>query len=97
MFREVYLKEVQQGQNKLSKFWSCVLFVSIFLFSIPLLTQAQDPGIPDTVRIEADSLIVGQSRPVKVTIVNDELVSTFSFPLVFSAINSGFALYDSVV
>ncbi|MCH7689886.1 MAG: VCBS repeat-containing protein [candidate division Zixibacteria bacterium] len=97
MFREVYLKEVQQGQNKLSKFWSCVLFVSIFLFSIPLLTQAQDPGIPDTVRIEADSLIVGQSRPLRLTVVNDDVIVHLTIPLVFSEASLGFALFDSVV
>ena len=97
MFRRLFFEEVRQGRNKSSKFRSCFLFVTIFLFSIPLLTQAQDPGIPDTVRIECDSLIVGQSRPITLTIVNDEKVRTILLPLVFSAINSGFALYDSVV
>ena len=97
MFRQVSLEEVQQGCNKSSKLWSCFLFVTIFLFSVPPLTQAQDPGIPDTVRIECDSLIVGQSLPVRVTIVNDDLIRTFIMPLIFSANDSGFALYDSVV
>ncbi|MCH9024763.1 MAG: hypothetical protein IH931_05445, partial [candidate division Zixibacteria bacterium] len=97
MFRQVFLEEVQQASYKSSKFWSCFLFVTIFLFSVPLLTQAQDPGIPDTVRIEADSLIVGQSRPITLTIVNDEDITTYSTGLVFTELNGGFARFDSVV
>ncbi|MCH7947218.1 MAG: hypothetical protein IIC66_05400, partial [candidate division Zixibacteria bacterium] len=91
------LAKVQQGRRKSSKFWFCFLFVTIFLFSVPLLTQAQDPGIRDTVRIEVDSLIVGQSRPLRLTIVNDDYIKLLAIPLVFSEVNSGFALFDSVV
>ncbi len=97
MFRQVLLARAQQGRRKSSKFWSCFLFVTIFLFSVPLLTQAQDPGIPDTVRIECDSLIVGQSRPLRLTIVNDDYIKQFSIPLLFSKVNAGFAIYDSIV
>ena len=97
MFRQVSLEEVQQGCNKSSKLWSCFLFVTIFLFSVPPLTQAQDPGIPDTVRIECDSLIVGQSRPITLTIVNDEPVPYYNLGFVLTSIDSGFAVFDSVV
>ncbi len=97
MFRHLFLEEVQQGFYKSSKFWSCLLFVTIFLFSVPLLTQAQDPGIPDTVRIECDSLIVGRSLPITLTIVNDEPVPYYNLGFVLTSIDSGFAVFDSVV
>ncbi len=84
MFSRVSLEEVQQPCRKSSKFWYCFLFNSIILFCFPLLTQAQDPGIPDTVRIECDSLIVGQSRPLRLTIVNDDYITLLAILLVFS-------------
>ncbi|HEX2896541.1 MAG TPA: VCBS repeat-containing protein, partial [candidate division Zixibacteria bacterium] len=63
---------------------------------MPVFSFAQDPGIRDTVRIECDSLIVGQSRPVTITVVNDEIVDLISLGFIFRSINNGYALFDSV-
>ena len=97
MFRRVYLEVVRQGRHKSLQCRFCFLFFTIFSFCFPQLTQAQDPGIPDTIRIEVDSLIVGQSRPLRLTVVNDDVIINLTIPLVFTEVNSGFALFDSVV
>ena len=60
------------------------------------MANAQEQGIPDTVRIDGATLYVGQSLPVAVTVVNDYPVQSFCFPMIADMIDSGFAKLDSV-
>jgi len=69
----------------------------ILTLTTPNTALSQDPGIRDTVRIEGDSLIVGQSRPITITLVNDEAISTVSLGFIYSAVGGGYAKFDSVV
>ncbi len=78
------------GWSKTTAFGSLLLLLATTAFS-------QDPGIPDSVRIEADSLIIGQSRPIIVTFANDDLIRSMTLPLIIASMNSGFAIFDSVV
>jgi hypothetical protein len=59
---------------------------------------AQDPGIPDTVRIECDQLLLNQSQPAMMTIVNDQPIAAFTLGFELSQVGSeGNARFDSVV
>ena len=58
---------------------------------------AQDEGIPDTVRIEGNTLQVGVSIPVRVALANDYTIRYFFFGLVSKSLDGGFAKVDSVV
>src|SRR3990172_2320854 len=73
---------------------SVFLFILLFT-SLPVYST--DPGIPDTVRIEVDSLIVGRSMPIDLVLINDEQLELISFGFKFLMIDSGFARFDSVV
>jgi len=73
-----------------------VVVFGLLLLTLTPVVFSQDPGIPDTVRIEVDSLIVGRSIPVTVTVVNDEVVDLISLGFIFTTIDSGFAKFDSV-
>ncbi|HEX2897155.1 MAG TPA: hypothetical protein VHP63_03800, partial [candidate division Zixibacteria bacterium] len=55
--------------------------ISLALLSLVSSTNAQDPGVRDTVRIEADSLVVGQSRPVRMIVSNDDQILNVTIPL----------------
>ncbi len=68
----------------------------ILILLIPNMALSQDPGIRDTVRIEGDSLIVGQSRPLRLTICNDNEISVILIPFKITSLDSGFAIFDSV-
>jgi hypothetical protein len=75
-------------------------FLSILMIALASLCSAQyaaDPGLPDTVKITGSPLVVGQSRPLMMTIVNDELVGAYSFGYLCRTLDSGFAKFDSIV
>lgn len=75
---------------------SAVLAVALLVTaSVP--SMAQDPGVPDTVRIDDATLVVGQSKPLRMTIVNDELVTGYSLGFILNTADSGYATYDSAV
>ncbi|MFH1699731.1 MAG: FG-GAP-like repeat-containing protein [Candidatus Zixiibacteriota bacterium] len=59
--------------------------------------MAQDPGLPDTVKIEGGPLIVGRSIPLAFTVVNDEFVRGNTSGLLIFSNDGGCASYDSVV
>ncbi len=69
----------------------------LFLAALATGSAAQDPGIPDTVKIGGGPLVVGQSIPISVTIVNDAEIPCYSLGLVFTSPDSLFARYDSAV
>ncbi|MDD4051312.1 MAG: VCBS repeat-containing protein [candidate division Zixibacteria bacterium] len=78
----------------------CIITTTIIVLAMGGVAWSDpDPGLPDTVRIEGGPLVVGQSRPLTMTIVNDE--SLFGYCLGFLTtsidINNGFARYDSIV
>lgn len=58
---------------------------------------AQDPGLPDTVKIEGGPLIVGRSMPLAFTVVNDEFVRGNSGTFIMFSDDGACAKYDSVV
>jgi hypothetical protein len=61
-------------------------------------TALADPGVPDTVKLECDGLIVGQSRPIQLSIANDEEVLAFSVGFEWQPAESGWphATFDSI-
>jgi len=69
----------------------------LFLLFAPLSAYSEDPGVPDTVRIDVDSLIVNRSVPIDLVLINDEQLELISFGFKFLMIDSGFAKFDSVV
>jgi len=73
------------------------LMLSGLVASEPVLVS--DPGIPDTVKLEGGPLVVGQSRPLSFTIVNDELVGGYSLGYILQQYlpDGGFAVFDSAV
>jgi len=77
-----------------------ILILSLILSgaaaSEPML--GPDPGQPDTVKLEGGPLILGQSVPLSLTIVNDEIVAAYTLGFVFDQpAEGGFAVFDSVV
>ena len=74
-----------------------ILMGIIFLFSISTIMADPDPGIPDTVKIGGGPLIVGQSRPITLTIVNDRELGGISPGFLLESDLGGFAVFDSAV
>ncbi|MDH3889779.1 MAG: VCBS repeat-containing protein [candidate division Zixibacteria bacterium] len=58
---------------------------------------SHDEGIPDTVRIEGDTLQVGVSMPIRMAIANDYNIRLFSFGLISKTLDGGFAKADSII
>lgn len=73
------------------------LLALMSLLSCPQLLGDTDPGIRDTVRIDGGPLVLGQSKPLTFSIVNDEVVDGYGLGLIFRTLDGGFARYDSVV
>jgi hypothetical protein len=71
-----------------------VIFCLLFAAN---LTAIPDPGEPDTVKLEGGPLIIGESVPISLTIVNDEPLGGFSLGFSFGQEFAGFARFDSVV
>jgi hypothetical protein len=69
---------------------------AVMLFAVAPMA-GEDPGIRDTVTITGGPLVVGQSRPLSLTIVNDFAVGAYSLGFVTTTVNGGFAKFDSVV
>jgi hypothetical protein len=57
--------------------------------------QQYDPGVRDTVRVEDARLLVGQSRPVTLSLFNDSTVHDWTTVLLTAPFDSGFARFDS--
>lgn len=72
------------------------LLITTFLIVLPRWAGAHDPGVPDTLRIEAGSIGLGVSSPVVVSVFNDSVVTDFDAALLVASFDSGFARYDSV-
>ena len=73
----------------------CLLMLLCLLF--PVTVVAQDPGLPDTVMIGIDTLVVGRSVPLSFRIVNDETVLGYTLGLLFTSLDGGYAEFDSAV
>ncbi|HWR83105.1 MAG TPA: FG-GAP-like repeat-containing protein [Candidatus Deferrimicrobium sp.] len=56
-----------------------------------------DPGVPDTIRFECDTLRLGQSVPVKLYVFNDEAIGVFDVAFFLEPSPDGFASVDSIV
>jgi hypothetical protein len=74
-----------------------LILTAACLAAMTSFSAAQDPGNPDTVKITGGPLVVGQSIPISVTIVNDYEIPCYSLGLVITSPASGFARYDSAV
>ncbi len=77
--------------------FSFVLALVLMVSTSSYVMAGTDPGLPDTVKVSGGPLVVGQSIPLSVIAVNDELLAAFGIPLNLVTIDSGFARYDSVV
>ncbi|TFH65651.1 MAG: T9SS type A sorting domain-containing protein [Candidatus Zixiibacteriota bacterium] len=73
------------------------LLAVVLFMSFPRLLGCEDPGIRDTVRIGGGPLVVGQSKPLSLTIVNDEALNYYCLGLISRSLDGGFAKWDSVV
>ncbi|MCX6832689.1 MAG: hypothetical protein NT028_11275, partial [candidate division Zixibacteria bacterium] len=73
------------------------LLAVMLLVSFPRLLAVDDPGTRDTVRIGGGPLVVGQSKPLSFTIVNDEALNYYSLGLISRSLDGGFAKWDSLV
>ena len=74
------------------------LFPVALLWLILALTTpgyASDPGIPDTVYIGGGPLALNQSRPVTISVTNDEIVAGWSLGFLLQTIDGGFARFYS--
>ena len=52
----------------------CGILLTVALVSS---VAGQDPGISDTIRVEGDTLVVGQSMPITVAIFSDNDLRAF--------------------
>jgi hypothetical protein len=78
------------------KCFPALLAVMLLASSLRLLAL-DDPGIRDTVRISGGPLVVGQSKPLSLTIVNDEVLDLYCLGLISRSLDGGFAKWDSLV
>ncbi|KAA3632255.1 MAG: VCBS repeat-containing protein [Calditrichaeota bacterium] len=72
-----------------------VLLLTSFL--IPSISHSQDLGVPDSIKIVGDTLVVGQSRPLAVVISNDRELAAHQMGFAFDFFDSGAIQFDSVV
>lgn len=63
--------------------------------SVSSSAQSNDPGLPDTLRIESAVIPVGVSAPVTISIWNDSIIEAFDIGIEIAALDSGFARFDS--
>jgi len=73
-----------------------VIELLTLLLLISAGSSAQDLGSPDSAKINPSTLILGRSYPVKVAIVNDNLLKSFNLGLISRTLDSGFAKLDSI-
>jgi hypothetical protein len=71
-----------------------VLFLIAASYSV---SDASDPGLPDTVILQGGPLVLNQSVPLTLTIVNDYPVSSYSLGIVATSLDGGFATFDSAI
>jgi hypothetical protein len=76
-------------------FLSTILTILVFVWTG--IALAEDPGARDTVKVSGGPLVIGQSIPIFLTIVNDEPLDGYSLPLILRQVTGGFARYDSAV
>lgn len=57
--------------------------------------MASDPGVPDTVYIGGGPLALSHSRPITISVTNDEAIAGWSLGFLIESIDGGFARFDS--
>ena len=66
------------------KGWFLPLFAALFLLAVPNFAYADDPGNPDTCRVECPGVTLPDQQVVlEVTVYNDEDLGGLAVPLVF--------------
>ncbi len=73
------------------------LLTIILLLSITLSAQAQDIGVTDTIKFVGDTLVIGQSIPIEVVIINDQPIQGMLNGFTVASVDSGYAKFDSVI
>lgn len=71
--------------------------LALSAFALPQGAAAQDPGLPDTMRVQGGPLYLNQSLPIEVVLQNDDSVSFFFAGLEIVTVDGGFARFDSAV
>ena len=72
--------------------------VAVILVLLPWAAHTQDAGEIDTVRVLGDTLYIGRSAPVRLSVTNDQPIKSFLFGLVTAeGDGGGFARLDSIV
>ncbi|MCH9031682.1 MAG: VCBS repeat-containing protein [candidate division Zixibacteria bacterium] len=71
--------------------------VLVIAIIAPTLVQAQFTFLNDTVRIEGGPLRIGVSVPLQVYLYNENIITAFTLGYIFKPLDSGFAVFDSVV
>lgn len=74
-----------------------VLTVFFLMAASYSVSDANDPGVIDTVILQGGPLVVNQSVPLTLTIVNDFPVGAYSLGFVATSNDGGFAVFDSAV
>lgn len=84
-----------EGDMRISKLIPILTLICLTAFASG--AAAQDLGAPDTVKIGGGPLVVGQSRPLSLTIVNDHELDCYNLGFVITSPVQGFARFDSIV
>lgn len=71
--------------------------MALFVLLLPFTAYTQDAGVADTVKLFGDTLYIGHSAPLRLTVVNDRPMKAFLFGLVSDGNSGGFARLDSIV
>lgn len=74
-----------------------ITLITILTLAASAFAYGEDPGIPDTVKIEGDTLYLGRSAPVYITIVNDQDILEAMMAFAYALEGPGFAQFDSLV
>ena len=73
------------------------LLMTFLLVTTGTLLAGQDPGARDIVSLYGGPLVVGQSKPLSLSIRNDYPLAAYTLEFILTTSDSGSARYDSVV
>ena len=71
--------------------------MALSVLLLPFTAYTQDAGVTDTVKLFGDTLYIGRSAPLRLTVINDRSMKAFLFGLVTDGSSGGFARLDSIV
>jgi len=71
--------------------------MALTVLLLPFTAYTQDAGVTDTVKLFGDTLYIGRSAPLRLTVINDRPMKAFLFGLITDGSSGGFARLDSIV